>query len=61
VKTAGTYQDLTVVSTGLKPGERVIVGGHLRVAPNAKVVVQSTASNAQPDASARTSSGGGNL
>ena len=61
VKTAGTYQDLTVVSTGLKPGERVIVGGHLRVAPNAKVVVQGAASSAQPDASARTSSGGGNL
>jgi membrane fusion protein, multidrug efflux system len=39
VKTAGTYQDLTVISTGLKAGERVIVGGHLRVAPDAKVVI----------------------
>ena len=58
VKTAGTYQDLTVVSTGLKAGERVIVGGHLRVAPNTKVVVQSAASG---DVSARSNSGGGNL
>jgi multidrug efflux system membrane fusion protein len=61
VKTAGTYQDLTVVSTGLKAGERVIVGGHLRVAPNAKVVVQSAASRALPDGSARSNSGGGSL
>jgi membrane fusion protein, multidrug efflux system len=61
VKTAGTYQDLTVVSTGLKAGERVIVGGHLRVAPNAKVVVQSAASSALPDGSARSNSGGGSL
>jgi membrane fusion protein, multidrug efflux system len=58
VKTAGTYQDLTVVSTGLKAGERVIVGGHLRVAPNTKVVVQSAASG---DVSARSNSGGGSL
>ena len=61
VKTSGTYQDLTVVSTGLKPGERVIVGGHLRVAPNAKVVVQGAAASTQPDPSARTTSGGGSL
>lgn len=59
VKTAGTYQDLSIISTGLKPGERVITNGHLRVAPNAKVVVQSAAPGAQPDASARTTSGGG--
>lgn len=59
VKTAGTYQDLSIISTGLKPGERVITSGHLRVAPNAKVVVQSTVPSAQPDASARTNSGGG--
>jgi multidrug efflux pump subunit AcrA (membrane-fusion protein) len=40
VKTAGTYQNLTMVAEGLKPGERVIVNGQLRVAPNAKVMVQ---------------------
>ena len=41
VKTAGVYQNLTLISDGLKVGERVIVNGQLRVAPNAKVMVQS--------------------
>jgi multidrug efflux system membrane fusion protein len=40
VKTAGAYQNLTLIADGLKPGERVIVNGQLRVAPNAKVMVQ---------------------
>ncbi len=40
VKTSGAYQNLTLVSDGLKVGERVIVNGQLRVAPNAKVLVQ---------------------
>jgi multidrug efflux system membrane fusion protein len=43
VKTAGTYHDLSVVSSGIAPGERVVVEGQLRLAPNAKVVVQNTA------------------
>ena len=55
VKTSGTYQDVTIVASGLKPGERVIVGGHLRVAPNAKVVVQ----GAGPGVPAGAASGGG--
>ena len=59
VKTAGTYQDLTMVSAGLKAGERVIVGGHLRVAPNAKVVVQGAGSGAQASTPAGAASGGG--
>jgi membrane fusion protein, multidrug efflux system len=59
VKTAGTYQDLTVVSAGVKAGERVIVGGHLRVAPNAKVAVQGTGSGAQASGPAGAASGGG--
>jgi multidrug efflux system membrane fusion protein len=42
VKTAGVYQNLTLVSDGLTVGERVIVNGQLRVAPNAKVIVQGT-------------------
>jgi multidrug efflux system membrane fusion protein len=58
VKTSGTYQDLTLVSDGLKAGEQVIVNGQLRVAPNAKVVVQSTTSNAGA-ASGTTPMGGG--
>jgi hypothetical protein len=36
------YQNLTLISDGLKTGEHVIVSGQLRVAPNAKVTVQST-------------------
>jgi membrane fusion protein, multidrug efflux system len=60
VKTSGTYQDLTVVASGLKAGERVIVGGHLRVAPNAKVmIVQGTKAGTQPDAAAGSAAGGG--
>ncbi len=59
VKTDGTYQDLTVVSRGLKPGERVIVGGHLRVAPDAKVmVVQGAKQGTSADSSASGAAGG---
>jgi len=59
VKTSGTYQDLTVIANGVKAGERVIVNGQLRVAPNAKVFVQSTVSGAQSGAPAAVSGGGG--
>jgi len=50
VKTSGTYQNLTLISDGLKIGERVIVDGQLRVAPNAKVIVQGMVSGTQTDA-----------
>ncbi len=56
VKTGGTYQDLTLVS-GVKPGERVIVEGQVRVAPNAKVVVQKVGS-AEPTAAPQATAGG---
>ena len=56
VKTAGAYQNLTVVSDGLKIGEHVIVNGQLRVSPNAKVVVQGTLPETQP---ATAPAGGG--
>ncbi|HUK24014.1 MAG TPA: efflux RND transporter periplasmic adaptor subunit [Terriglobales bacterium] len=59
VETSGTYHDLTLVSSGLKAGERVVVNGHLRVAPKGKVLVQSTISGSQDEAGAPTSSGGG--
>ena len=62
IKTTGTYQDLTVISSGLKPGERVIVGGHLRVAPDGKVaIVQGPKSGTKPETSAAGASGGGSL
>jgi multidrug efflux system membrane fusion protein len=42
VTTSGTYQNLTLVKSGLTPGDTVIVDGQLRVAPKGKVAVQST-------------------
>jgi multidrug efflux system membrane fusion protein len=57
VKTEGVYQNLTLVSDGLKVGEHVIVNGQLRVSPNAKVIVQDT----QPGTPTATSPTGGGL
>jgi len=59
VKTSGTYQNLTLVSDGLKPGERVIVDGQLRVVPNAKVNVQGTVPATQTDQTAAHGPAGG--
>lgn len=63
VQTAGTYQDLTLISSGLSVGERVVVDGQLRVAPNSKIVVQSTVSERAPrkDPTPRGTHVGGNL
>jgi membrane fusion protein, multidrug efflux system len=57
IKAAGVYQNLTVISDGLRPGERVIVDGQLRVAPNAKVTVQSALNAVQPNAPAKAAGG----
>ncbi len=59
VKTAGVYQNLTLVSDGLKVGEHVIVNGQLRVAPNAKVTVQDTLPGTQTDATTPLGHAGG--
>ena len=61
VKTVGAYQNLTVIADGLKPGEQVIVNGHLRVAPNAKVMVQSTLPGPKTDSTAVSGPPGGGL
>jgi membrane fusion protein, multidrug efflux system len=61
VKTAGAYQNLTLISEGLKTGEQVIVNGQLRVAPNAKVVVQSTVPGPQTGAAPAGGPAGGGL
>ncbi len=61
VRTAGVYHNLTLVADGLNTGEQVIVDGQLRVAPNAKVVVQSTVPAGQADSTAAGHSGGGGL
>lgn len=58
---AGTYQGLTIVKQGLKPGERVIVEGQLRVAPNSKVAVQSTLPAGAPAKSSAPGQSGGGL
>jgi multidrug efflux system membrane fusion protein len=42
ITSSGTYQNLTLVKEGLAPGDTVIVDGQLRVAPNGKVIVQSS-------------------
>jgi membrane fusion protein, multidrug efflux system len=60
VKTTGAYQNLTLVSDGLNVGERVIVNGQLRVAPNAKVAVEATLPEA-PNAAGASNPGGGGL
>ena len=41
VQTGGTFQNMTIVTNkAIKPGEKVVVQGQTRVAPNAKVMVQ---------------------
>jgi len=60
VKQVGTYQDLTLISNGLKAGEQVVVNGHMRVVPNSKVIVQSTIPT-QTNAAANGASTGGGL
>jgi membrane fusion protein, multidrug efflux system len=61
VKIAGTYQNLTVVADGLNAGEKVVVNGQLRVAPNAKVAIQGTMSGSAAAAASApaTLAGGG--
>ena len=39
VQTVRTWQDVTVISGGVSPGERVVVEGHLRVTPGTKVQI----------------------
>lgn len=42
ITSIGTYQNLTLVKSGLSPGDTVIVDGQLRVTPNGKVTIQSS-------------------
>lgn len=57
IKTSGAYQNFTVISDGVRPGERVIVDGQLRVAPNAKVTVESALHGSQPLAPGKVAGG----
>ncbi len=42
VNTSRTYRQLAVITSGIKPGEEVIVSGQVRVRPNSKVNVVKT-------------------
>jgi membrane fusion protein, multidrug efflux system len=63
VETSGTFQNSTVIAGGVSAGEKVVVDGQLRVAPNAKVLVQSTVPTTPPggseNATAKPVAGGG--
>ena len=63
IETSGTYQNSTVIAGGVSAGEKVVVDGQLRVAPNAKVLVQSTVPTTPPggseNATAKPVAGGG--
>lgn len=59
VSTTGAYQNLTLVSKGISPGDRVVVEGQLRLAPNVKVVVQNNSSAGSPAPNAAASAGNG--
>ena len=61
VKTVGVYQNLTLIAEGLKSGEHVVVNGQMRVAPNAKVVVQGTLPGTPTDTTAASGPRGGGL
>ena len=50
-----------MVSDGLRAGERVVVNGQLRVAPNAKVIVQSTLPGSETDTAVGSNPAGGGL
>ena len=58
VKVAGAYQNFTMISEGLRTGERVIVNGHLRVSPDARVNVQNTLPGVQADKTGAGPTGG---
>ncbi len=60
IVTGGSYKNLTLISKGVAAGETVIVDGQVRVVPNGKVVVQSTApANTTTNASVPATVGGG--
>lgn len=55
VKSPRAYQDISVIASGVKPGERVIVEGQLRVKPGIKVQVRE--GGAQQQASTQDAAG----
>ncbi len=58
VQPLGTYRDLTLVSGGLKAGDRVVVDGQLRIVPNGKVKIQSKVPSSMSAAAMPATAGG---
>lgn len=50
-------EDLAVLSSGLKPGDRVVTDGQLRLSPGAKVLVRPAATAGAPKAAQGTAEG----
>ncbi|HZV81553.1 MAG TPA: efflux RND transporter periplasmic adaptor subunit, partial [Geobacteraceae bacterium] len=64
VKTGVTFEGTTVIEQGLKPGETVVIDGHMRVVPGGKVMMKPEPGNggqgaAKSDNSAITSAKAG--
>ena len=50
VKTGVTYEGAMVIEQGVKPGETVVIDGHMRVLPGGKVVVKQVGSKGESGA-----------
>lgn len=59
VQTSGTYQNMTLVTAGVQPGEKVVVDGQMRVAPNSKVAIQNTQASSDNTPARQNPPGGG--
>lgn len=57
VVVARTYRDLSVLASGLEPGERVVTDGQLRLAPGVKASVRSDAAEAPATVTAPAAAG----
>ncbi len=55
-----TYQQLAVIQSGLKPGERVVIDGQIQVIPNGKVnIVKTVPASAASQVAENTAEAGG--
>ena len=50
VKTSTAYEGSTVIEQGVKPGETVVIDGHMRVIPGGKVAVKQESGKGEPKA-----------
>jgi membrane fusion protein, multidrug efflux system len=54
-----TYQNMTVIASGVQPGETVVTDGQLRLSPGAKAVIRATGGASSNGATAGGSGGSG--